>query len=224
MSSAEGIPLRLLCGMERPMDTHLLIKDLQSIVRDQSRRMDQWMELPIGRLEQRPGPQAWSALEIAEHLNILSGHYVRRLRKAYAGDGVFFKDEFLPGRWGEKLTTSMRPLPDGTVPGPMRTLWLFEPKAARAKGIESLQDFRALLEEEATLLDEALSRGVEGPRITSTLGPILRFKIGDAFRFTIAHQQRHFLQIERALQAVVGGSTGKVADGQNPVPTASPLM
>lgn len=210
--------------MNQPLDTQLLIKDLQAIVRDQSRQMDELMELPIRRLEQRPSPKAWSALEIVEHLNILSGHYLRRLREAYAGDRVFFNDGFHPGRWGEKFTTSMRPLPDGTIPGPMRTLWFFEPKAARAKGIQSLEDFRALLEEEATLLEKALSQGVEGPRITSTLGPILRFKIGDAFRFTIAHQQRHFLQIERALQAVGSGSSDKVADLQNPVPTASPLM
>lgn len=201
------------------MDSHLLIKDLQAIVQDQLRRMDELLELPIHRLKQRPRPKAWSALEVVEHLNILSGHYVNRLRKAYDGDAVFLKESFLPGGWGEKFTTSMRPLPDGRVPGPMRTLWFFEPKAAQAKGMRSLQEFRALLEEEALLLEKALSQGLEGPRITSTLGPILRFNIGDAFRFMIAHQQRHFLQIERALQAVDEGS-----DRQNPVATASPLI
>ena len=34
-------------------------------------------------------------------------------------------------------------------------------------------------------------------KVTSSLGPIIRFKVGDAFRFPVAHQQRHFLQIER---------------------------
>ncbi|MEO8734696.1 MAG: hypothetical protein ABI373_10230, partial [Flavobacteriales bacterium] len=74
------------------------------------------------------------------------------------------------------------------------------------------------------LLEKALSQGLEGPRITSTLGPVLRFKIGDAFRFTIAHQERHFLQIERALKAV--GSLSPIAgtERQNPLPTAAPLM
>jgi hypothetical protein len=43
---------------------------------------------------------------------------------------------------------------------------------------------------------------LEGEKVTSTLGPILRFKVGDAFRFPIAHQQRHMLQIERVLEEV----------------------
>jgi hypothetical protein len=212
--------------MNKPMDSQLLIQDLQAIIQEQLRRMDELVALPIRRLEQRPRPKAWSALEVVEHLNILSGHYVRRLRKAYAGNGIFRKDGFLPGRWGEKLTTAMRPLPDGRIPGPMRTLWFFEPKAAHAKGRQSLRDFRALLDEQVMLLDKASTMGIEGPRITSTLGPILRFKIGDAFRFMIAHQQRHFLQIDRALAAVAGNEAPlhEGMRGHNPVPTASPLM
>ncbi len=37
-------------------------------------------------------------------------------------------------------------------------------------------------------------------KVTSSLGPIIRFKAGDAFRFPVAHQQRHFLQIERLVK------------------------
>jgi len=207
--------------MNTPMDSQLLIKELQAIVQDELRRMDELMEMLIRRLEQRPRPKAWSALEIVEHLNILSGHYVKRLSKAYGANGVYLTESFLPGRWGDKFTASMRPLPDGRIPGPMRTLWFFEPKAAQAKGMRSLQEFRALLEEEASLLDKARSQGMEGPRITSTLGPILRFKIGDAFRFMIAHQQRHFLQIDRALATVAESNS---MPDQKPVPTASPLI
>ena len=51
-------------------------------------------------------------------------------------------------------------------------------------------------------LERARTRGLEGEKVTSTLGPILRFKVGDAFRFPIAHHQRHMLQIERVLEVV----------------------
>lgn len=34
-------------------------------------------------------------------------------------------------------------------------------------------------------------------RVVSSLGPMIRFKADDAFRFSVAHQERHFLQIER---------------------------
>ena len=190
--------------MKKPMDSRSLIEDLQATLREQLRRAEQLEVLTHDRLEQRPMPDAWSVLEIVEHLNILSGQYLRRLRKAYAGSGIFRKDPFLPGRWNTPIHTAQRHMPTGRIPGPMRTLWFFDPKAAHAKGRQSLQDFRALLDEQAVLLDKALARGIEGPRITSTIGPILRFKIGDSFRFMIAHQQRHFLQIDRALATVAG--------------------
>lgn len=212
--------------MNKAMDSRAMIEGLRSEVQEQQRRTGALGVLPLGDLEQRPGPRAWSALEIAEHLNILSGHYVSRLSRAYSGAKVTSSGTFIPGHWGEKLTTAMRPLEDGTIPGPMRTLWFFEPKAARAKGMQSLLDLQALLDEQAVLLEKAMVQGMEGPRITSTLGPVLRFKIGDAFRFMIAHQQRHFLQIERALQGVVEKSApSPVAKmPQNPSPTASPLI
>ncbi|MEO5584281.1 MAG: hypothetical protein ABIQ75_02410, partial [Flavobacteriales bacterium] len=137
------------------MDTRTLIEGLQATVREQQRRIEELGRLPLGDLEQRPGPKSWSALEVVEHLNILSGHYVRRLRRAYSGTKVTNSGTFIPGQWGEKLTIAMRPLEYGTIPGPMRTLWFFEPKAAKAKGKQSLLDFQALLDEQAHLLDEA---------------------------------------------------------------------
>lgn len=188
--------------MNNAMEARALIEDLQASVRGQQRRIKELEALPLGELEQRPGAKAWSALEIIEHLNILSGHYVSRLRRAYSGEKVTHGGTFVPGHWGEKLTIGMRPLKDGTIPGPMRTLWFFEPKTAKAKGKQSLLDFQALLAEQAVLLDKATAQGMEGPRITSTLGPVLRFKIGDAFRFMIAHQERHFVQLERAMKVV----------------------
>ncbi len=49
------------------------------------------------------------------------------------------------------------------------------------------------------LLEIAKRTDLNVMRITSSLGPIIRFKAGDAFRFPIAHQVRHFLQLERTL-------------------------
>ena len=114
------------------------------------------------------------------------------------------KEEFVPGRWGDKFTLDMLPGSNGRAANPMRALWLFRPKAAKTKGIESLHEFRDLLKAQLDLLDLARTRGLEGRKVTSTLGPLFRFKAGDAFRFMIAHQQRHFLQLERAMGVVEG--------------------
>ena len=184
-------------------NTSRLIDELKASVQDQLKHVKIWSELPLDLLEERPAPRSWSVLEVIEHLNISSGHYTRRLRRIYSkGEAPELKAEFTPGRWGESFTRSMQPLPDGTIPKPMRTLWLFEPKAAAAKGRTSLLEFQAMLEEQLVLLERARTLGWEGPKVTSTLGPIFRFKIGDAFRFMVAHQARHFLQAECTLAKV----------------------
>lgn len=182
------------------MKTINLIDELHAAVEDQVSLLRKWAELPLELLISRPTPQAWSMLEVIEHLNINSGHYTKRLKWIYAKEEALAMDtEFSPGKWGEKLTVSMKPSPDGLIPKPMRTLWVFEPKAAGAKGKESVREFQRMLDDQLSLLEQARTMGWEGPRVTSTLGPILRFKIGDAFRFMIAHQERHFLQAARAL-------------------------
>jgi hypothetical protein len=84
----------------------------------------------------------------------------------------------------------------------MKTLGMFEPRSARLVGQASLDRFLELLDRFEKVLLQARTRGWEGPRVTSTLGPVLRFKVCDALRFPIAHQERHMLQIERTLQEV----------------------
>lgn len=184
------------------MNSDFLIDALESSVRDQLALLVQWSAAPAVELARRQPHGGWSALEVMEHLNISSGHYTRRLQRAYAmGKGFKRLPKFGPGRWGERFTMAMRPLPDGTIPKPMKTLWFFEPKAAEAKGRASMDELRAMLGLQLELLARARTMGLEGPRITSTLGPLFRFKPGDAFRFMVAHQERHFLQIAKLLSA-----------------------
>ncbi len=146
---------------------------------------------------------------MCEHLNVPGGHYLRHLRKAYADPHARFvrASTHEPGRWGGLLTRTMRPREDGSMPMRVRTLWLFEPRQAPAKRLGALDDLLGQVETFQAVLDQAAQRGFEGPRITSTLGPVIRFKTADAFRFTIAHQGRHLLRIDRTLEALGAPST-----------------
>jgi len=137
-------------------------------------------------------------------MNLSSGHYLRHLRAAYADPAVRLKVEAAhsPGLWGGLLTRKMRPGTDGKIPLPMSTLRMFEPREAPVKRMAAIDELIAMLEGFGALLEVAEKRGMAGPRITSTLGPLFRFKVADAFAFAIAHQERHFLQIERTLAAL----------------------
>lgn len=186
-------------------NTRDLIAALQAELRLQLQRCTQLRELPLERLHQRHDPKRWSVMEVLQHMNLSSGHYHRHLERLYANEnnGLRFRTTFTPGRWGDYSTTAMDPKADGTINWRMKTMALFEPRNVATTGWQALDDFEAMCHGLIGLLERARTRGLEGEKVTSTLGPILRFKAGDAFRFPIAHQRRHWLQIERVLAEVM---------------------
>lgn len=185
------------------MDAIALIDELSATLRAQIARSREIQRLPAERLLQRPEPGKWNALEVFEHMNLSSGTYARGLRRAFtAGAGRYSVNPvFKPGVVGDFSTKAMRPKTDGRIGWRMKTLRMFDPPRQRGASSESITRFIALCEEFLRLLEEARGTDLNRMRVVSSLGPILRFKAGDAFRFPIAHQQRHFLQIERLLGA-----------------------
>ena len=184
------------------LNTLALIDHLQERLRDQRAQLDALRGLPLETLTRRPAPKRWSALEVVEHMNLSSGVYHRRLDACYARahNRLRFAPTFTPGRWGQLATRAMQPGADGRIGWRMRTLFLFEPRTAHTQGLAAIDRCAAMLHGLHGLLERARTRGLDGERITSTLGPVLRFKVGDAFRFPIAHQDRHFLQIRNTLK------------------------
>jgi hypothetical protein len=188
----------------KAMATEALIDELQYRLKEQLKKLADYRSMSEALLTTRPAPERWSIVEICEHINLSSGHYFKLLRKIYNDpqSRLKLKESFVPGRFGEMSVKAMQPTDEGKINWKMRTMGMFEPRTAGEKGVRSMDELRSMLEGMIDLLQMARKRGLEGERITSTLGPILRFKAGDAFRFPIAHQDRHFLQMKRTLEAV----------------------
>ena len=186
------------------LDTRTLIDTLQGELRRQLLRCSELRELPEATLHERPTPDRWSVMEVLQHMNLSSGHYLGILQRLYADEnnGLRFRTAFTPGRWRDFSTKAMDPKADGSISWRMKTMGMFEPRNVSTTGMKALNEFETMCHSFIGLLERARSRGLEGEKVTSTLGPMLRFKVGDAFRFPIAHQQRHMLQIERVLEVV----------------------
>lgn len=134
-------------------------------------------------------------------MNLSSGVYARGIAKVFSEQAARHPANpvFTPGFFGDYSTNAMQPKPDGRIAWRMKTLRLFDPPKQQGASSESIARFIALCEEFLRLLEQARGTDLNRMKVVSSLGPILRFKAGDAFRFPIAHQQRHFLQIERLL-------------------------
>ena len=191
--------------------TQVLIERMQQDLQQQIARTNEILELPERILSQRTEPGPWSVVEVYEHMGLSSGHYLVRAEKIYADpdSGVRLDPTYTQGTMGRFFTEGLRPSTEGRIGWKMRTMGMFEPRPEKCLGTAPLERFVKMCERFLAILDVARTRGIEGAKITSTLGPIIRFKVGDALLFPIAHQQRHMLQVERTLIAVGAASTAQ---------------
>ena len=183
------------------MNTSQLIDELSAVLHAQIGRAKAIQEMPAEVLLRRPAPDQWNTVEVFEHMNLSSGVYLKGLKEVFARRASTLRTdaEFRPGLLGNYFTKGMLPKPDGRIAWRMKTMKMFDPPRNQGASSESITRFITLCEAFLHLLEKARSTDLNAMKVPSSLGPIIRFKAGDAFRFPIAHQQRHFLQIERSL-------------------------
>lgn len=183
------------------LDVARMIDELTAVLHGQIARAKEIALLPSEQLLKRPSPGKWNALEVFEHMNLSSGIYARNLRKAFVKRSADKRvsPSFKPGLLGGFGARAMQPRPDGRIAWRMKTLRMFDPPRQQGASHESIARFVAMCQDLIALLEQARHKDLNRIKVVSSLGPLLRFKAGDAFRFPIAHQQRHFLQIERLL-------------------------
>lgn len=181
-----------------------MIDELAASLRAQVERARQLRGLPEARLRQRPAGSQWNVLEVFAHMVLSSGIYELGLCKVFneKADALPDAPTFRPGMLGEWFTSGMRPKADGRIAWKMKTLKIFDPARQQGASMESIDAFIRLCTSLLELLERARRTDLGRMKVASSLGPVIRFKAGDAFRFTVAHQERHFLQIERLLAAV----------------------
>lgn len=161
--------------------------------------------LSAEQMHWKPSPKKWSVAECLAHLNIYAKHYLTRAEKKMNSKGELAnpKDSFHAGYWGEKMTVTMKPLPDGTIPSPMKTAFFYDP--ANKKGSVDSSTLSTFISYHKQMLDQikrAHKYDLEGIKVMSTLGPLLMFKLGDVYRFMVAHDQRHLLQSRKVISTV----------------------
>ncbi|MEM1137995.1 MAG: hypothetical protein AAGI07_19325, partial [Bacteroidota bacterium] len=113
---------------------------------------------------------------------------------------------FNAGFIGNMMYEKMKPTSNGKINNKMKTFKAVNPSEKyTASGLDTalvLKNFKQQQGKCLELLNEAQNINLNTVKITSLIGPILRFKAGDAFRFLIAHEQRHMLQAQRVLKEV----------------------
>lgn len=161
-------------------------------------------------VNRQPANDRWSVVQVLAHINYYSSTYNPRLENALSGTKAK-QSEFKPGWLGNYFTKMMLPKQDGTVvnkmsaPKDSRPEISLDAKTVFAAFIGHQQDLIALLEK-ASFEDLDM-------RVATTISSLIKLKAGDTFRFLIAHQQRHFAQIERTVRAIAAPHATAVKEG-----------
>lgn len=143
----------------------------------------------------------WSVAQCLEHLNAYNRYYLPAMEKAMAPITNHTSAWFTSGFWGNYFTKMMKPTNVYEVKNRMRAMKDYTP----SKGLNVEQVFREFFQHQEKLLqllELAKRRDLNSIRIPISISRLIKFKLGDTFRFLIAHEQRHMIQARNAIKAV----------------------
>jgi hypothetical protein len=142
----------------------------------------------------------WSAAQALEHLNMYSRFYLPAIEKSLVNTTQDVNPWFVPGFFGNYFTKMMMPKNVYEVKNKMKGMKDYQPGA----GLNSdkvIEEFLQHQHKLLRLLEISRKRNLEKIRMPLTISKLIKFKLGDTFRFLIAHEQRHMIQARNAIKA-----------------------
>jgi len=143
----------------------------------------------------------WTAIQALEHLNIYNRFYLPAIEAAISESKTTRSAWFNSGTLGNYFTNSMKPTDVYQVKNKMKTTKSYHPPAA-LNGEDVIAEFMQHQEKLLHLLDAARERDMNSIRVPLTISKFIKFKLGDTFRFLVAHEQRHMVQARNAIHAL----------------------
>ena len=184
-----------------------LISQLESDVRQLIAAAEHLRQADSIKLAYPPEEGKWSAAQAIEHLNMYSRYYLPAIEKAMVHIPKEVNAWFVPGFFGNYFTKMMMPRNVYEIKNKMKT-----PKAYRpGRGVNVEGVFKEFFDHQnklLQLLETARKRNLEQVRVPISISKLIRLKLGDTFRFLIAHEQRHMIQARNAIKAT-GVATDK---------------
>jgi len=184
------------------LSSEKLLDQVQQEFQDIIERAKAIEALPEELQLHRESPDRWHAVECIEHINLTLDVYLPNMQQAICKAkhrNWLAKPTFKSGFFGNKMTEGTRPGADGQIGFRMKTFKKTTPETITENTRAVFDKFYAQHEAMLEAIEEARSINLEKARVVSLIGPLLKFRLGDAFRFMAAHDSRHVLQAEKAI-------------------------
>jgi hypothetical protein len=176
-----------------------LIENLLDQTEISLKKAIEWQLIPHSTFTLRPTSESWSANECLQHLNSYGSFYLPAIESVLSRSVKRESStQFSSGWLGNYFTKLMMLGTDGKPSTKMNSPKDHAPKTI----IEShlvISEFIDQQEKLLALLNTAKRFDLNAVKVGISIARFIKLKLGDVFRFMIAHQVRHILQAERAL-------------------------
>lgn len=170
-----------------------LISELQKQTRDIIYRADKFANLSDTELNWRPAANKWSILECLQHLNLYGDYYLPAIKENLASTKhITPVTIFKSGTIGNYMANSMKP---GPKMKKMKTPADKNPLNS-SLDVAVIKNFIGQQNELLDLLEESRLIDIQNTKIPISLTKYLKLRLGDIFRFTVHHNDRHIVQAE----------------------------
>ena len=176
-----------------------LLNDLAQDVRKVKESAEFLNQTDKTKLVYCPGEGRWSVVQILEHLNAYNRHYLPAIEKELSVVTYDTDSWFTSGYWGEKFTKMMKPTNVYEVKNKMKTQKKMSfPNSLHVETV--MKEFLEGQDKLLRLLEMAKGRNLAKIKIPITISKMIRLRLGDTFRFVIAHEQRHMMQARNTIK------------------------
>lgn len=176
-----------------------LLNELQDDVNRLIECVRFFKETDKSKLVYRIEESRWSVVQTLEHLNAYNRYYLPAIDKAISESKHGHSAWFNSGYWGEKFTKSMKPTNVYEIKNKMKGMKKYSfPNSLNVETV--LNEFEEHQQRLLQLIDNARNKDLTSIHVPITLTKLIKLRLGDTFRFIIAHEQRHMIQARNTLR------------------------
>lgn len=176
-----------------------LLNDLAQDVRRVKEAAQFFTSADKNKMVYCPEKGRWSVVQVLEHLNAYNRHYLPVIEKELSQITYDTNAWFTSGYWGEKFTKMMKPDNVFEIKNKMKTQKKMTfPNSLNVDTV--LAEFLAGQDKLVQLLELAKGKDLAKIHVPVTVTRLIKFRMGDTFRFLIAHEQRHMIQARNTLK------------------------
>ena len=159
-------------------------------------RVEQLRNLPVEVLNKKVNTESWSILECLEHLNLYGDYYNPEIKRVLMNNRTQPEQQFKGSILGNYFEKSMLPKEK------LNTMKTFKDKDPIGSnlGIETIDRFLKQQHELLNLIEDSKKVSLIKTKNNISISKFLKLRVGDTFRFIVAHNERHILQAEKTIK------------------------